>query len=412
MNQLPVMNVAVVGAGPAGTWAALKLARAGVSVTVFDPSHPREKPCGGGVTGRAVELILDELGAWPVPVIPVRAARFERAMASPAESAPVRQGHAAVVRLLDRGLSASSSLLVASRAVFDRALLEAAIGRGATFIAERVIDVECDANGALIRTRSASYRADFVLGADGTNSLVRRRMATPFTRHQISIGAGYFVHGVSSHEIAIRWVSNPPGYLWSFPRPDHLAVGMCAQSNDAHDVGDLRRQAAGWIAAADLAREPVRRQPYAWPIPSLNVEDFSNLALAADRWMLLGDAAGLVDPLTREGIYYALQSAEMAAAVIAGGERSPAAAYRARVAASLIPELRRAAALKRGFFSAGFSPLVVQALSQSAAIRSVMRDLIGGRQPYIGLRRRLLATWRFDLALEVLRRGWTFARAH
>jgi len=341
----------------------------------------------------------------------VREARFERAMASPAESAPARDGHAAVVRLIDRGLSTDSSLLVASRAAFDRALLEAAVGAGATLIAERVIDVDCGANGALIRTRSAGYRADFLLGADGANSLVRRRVATPFTRHQISIGAGYFVHGASSQEIAIRWASNPPGYLWSFPRPDHLAVGICAQSNDAPNVGDLHRHAADWIAAADLARGPVRREPYSWPIPSLNVADFSDLALAADRWMLLGDAAGLVDPLTREGIYYALLSADMAAAAIAGGEQSPAAAYRARVAACIVPELRRAAALKRGFFSAGFSPLVVQALSQSAAIRSVMSDLIGGRQSYIGLRRRLLATWRFDLALGVLRRGWTFAHA-
>lgn len=405
------MNVAVVGAGPAGAWAALKLARAGARVTVFDPSHPREKPCGGGLTGRAVELIVDELGAWPMPVVSVREARFERAMASPAEPALAREGHAAAVRLIDRGLSTESSLLVASRAAFDRALLDAAVGAGATLIAERVIDVDCGASGALVRTRSADHRADFLLGADGATSLVRRRVATAFARHQISIGAGYFVHGASSHEIAVRWVSNPPGYLWSFPRPDHLAVGICAQSDGAPNVGHLRRHAADWIAAADLARGPVRCEPYSWPIPSLNGADFSDLVLAADRWMLLGDAAGLVDPLTREGIYYALLSAEMAAAAIAGGEWSPAAAYRARVAAVIVPELRRAAALKGGFFSAGFSPLVVQALSESAAIRSVMSDVIGGRQSYIGLRRRLLATWRFDLAFKVLRRGWTFAHA-
>jgi geranylgeranyl reductase family protein len=405
------MNVAVVGAGPAGAWAALKLARAGASVTVFDPSHPREKPCGGGLTGRAVELIVDELGAWPMPVVCIREARFERAMASPAEPARAAAGHAATVRLIDRGLSTDSSLLVASRAALDRALLDAAVGAGATLIEERVIDVDCGASGALVRTRSADHRADFLLGADGANSLVRRRVATAFARHQISFAAGYFVHGASSHEIAIRWVSNPPGYLWSFPRPDHLAVGICAPSDTAPNVGHLRRHAADWIAAADLAREPVRCEPYSWPIPSLNDADFSDLVLAADRWMLLGDAAGLVDPLTREGIYYALLSAEMAAAAIAGGERSPAAAYRARVAAVIVPELRRAVALKRGFFSAGFSRLVVQALSESAAIRSVMSDLIGGRQSYIGLRRRLLATWRFDLAFKVLRRGWTFAHA-
>jgi flavin-dependent dehydrogenase len=234
---------------------------------------------------------------------------------------------------------------------------------------------------------------------------VRRRVAAAFTRRQISIGCGYFVHGASSREIAIRWVADPPGYLWSFPRPDHLAIGICAQSTDEPSAGRLRQHAAGWIVAADLARAPIRLESYSWPIPTLAAEDFDRLPLAADRWLLLGDAAGLVDPLTREGIYYALLSAELAAAAIAG-ERAPAAAYRARLEQAVIPELRRAAQLKRRFFGAAFSRLVVRALRESGAIRGVMSDLIAGRQPYIGLRRRLLGTGRLGLALRVIKQGW------
>ncbi|MBI3262667.1 MAG: hypothetical protein HYZ58_05895, partial [Acidobacteria bacterium] len=161
---------------------------------------------------------------------------------------------------------------------------------------------------ASIRTRQRTCRAELVLGADGATSLVRRRVASAFTRRQISIGTGYFVHGASSREIAIRWVADPPGYLWSFPRPDHLAVGMCAQLTDEPRVDRLRQHATDWIAAADLRRGPVRLEPYSWPIPTLAPGDFDELPLASDRWMLLGDAAGLVDPLTREGIYYALLS--------------------------------------------------------------------------------------------------------
>jgi flavin-dependent dehydrogenase len=118
--------------------------------------------------------------------------------------------------------------------------------------------------------------------------------------------------------------------------------------------------------------------------------------------MLVGDAAGLVDPLTREGIFYALLSGEMAARSIAGGGNDPTRWYRAQVNDTIVPELRRAAALKGGFFGARFSRLMVRALAESAAIRAVMVDLVGGRQPYIGLRRRLLKTNELGLALAYI----------
>jgi flavin-dependent dehydrogenase len=120
---------------------------------------------------------------------------------------------------------------------------------------------------------------------------------------------------------------------------------------------------------------------------------------------LLGDAAGLVDPLTREGIFYALLSGEMAARSITQTAGDPARSYRSQLTDIIVPELRRAAALKGAFFNAGFSRLVVQALAQSASIRAVMVDLVGGRQPYIGLRRRLLRTWELGLAVRAVR-GW------
>ncbi len=124
--------------------------------------------------------------------------------------------------------------------------------------------------------------------------------------------------------------------------------------------------------------------------------------VAGPRWLLLGDAAGLVDPLTREGIFYALLSGEMAARSITEAAGNPGRSYRAQLTDSIVPELRRAAALKGAFFNAGFSRLVVQALAQSVAIRAVMVDLVGGRQPYIGLRRRLLSTWEPAWALRAL----------
>jgi geranylgeranyl reductase family protein len=405
MGAVACPDVAIVGAGPAGAWAAVHLARAGAHVTLFDHSHPREKPCGGGLTGRAVALIAQELGNLPVPMVAARDARFERAMASTAIPAREREGNAVSVPLIDRGTCPDSSLLISSRAALDQALVDAAIERGARLVPERVLDVVSSTDGVTIRTHAGTHRAGMVCGADGANSLVRRRFATPFSRPQLSVGTGYFVRGTSSRDLVIRWVSNPPGYLWSFPRADHLAVGVCAQGDSLTGVESLQRAAADWMAAAHLADPACRCDRYSWPIPSLRVRDFEDLPVAGPRWLLVGDAAGLVDPLTREGIFYALLSGEMAARSITQAAGDPARSYRSQLTDTIVPELRRAAALKGAFFNAGFSRLVVQALAESAAIRAVMVDLVGGRQPYIGLRRRLLGTWEFGLAVRAVRGG-------
>src|SRR5436309_164471 len=69
-------DIAIVGAGPAGAWAAYTLARRGARVTIFDPSHPREKPCGGGVTGRALALVAGAIAETSMPASTIRRARF------------------------------------------------------------------------------------------------------------------------------------------------------------------------------------------------------------------------------------------------------------------------------------------------------------------------------------------------
>src|SRR5688500_9616290 len=124
-----VMRFAIFGAGPAGAMAAVRLARAGASVTLFDPSHPREKPCGGGLTGRALALVSDIIDIASLPVVVARSATVEGVEAS------------ARVPLVDNGPTAGSSLLIVSRAVFDHALLDAAITAGAAFRPEKVLDV-------------------------------------------------------------------------------------------------------------------------------------------------------------------------------------------------------------------------------------------------------------------------------
>ena len=380
------MRIGIVGAGPAGAMAAVRLARAGASVTLFDPSHPREKPCGGGLTGRALSLVSDVIDIRSLPAVVVKSATVE---------GPERTAR---VALIDRGATPGSSLLVLSRAVFDRALVEAAAGAGARGVAEKAVDVSPRRARMIVRTDRGEYEVDQVLGADGANSLVRKKLARPFARAELSVAAGFFVHGSTASSIAVKTTYEQPGYLWSFPRPDHLAVGICAAAAHHATSRDLRAQSAVWIERHGLHRH-TRLTPYAWPIPSIGYQPRRAVTLGGTGWMLLGDAAGLVDPLTREGIYYALLSGQWAAdALVATAGPRAASRYADKVLGDIQPELARGARLSRLFFTPAFSALLVGALEESEGIRDVFVDLVGGLQPYCGLRRRLVATRQWALA--------------
>ena len=397
-------DVAIVGAGPAGARAACVLARRGARVTIFDGSHPREKPCGGGVTGRALALVADAVDPSTFPRTEIRSARFTRLRGSAAAA-----GQAAAARPARAPLDSASqasvpldagALVVASRASFDAAMLAAAERAGARLVRSRVAALSvADAGVSLTTADGASHAASYVIGADGANSLVRRRVAAPFRRDQLSIATGFFAHGVTSDEIVIELTADPPGYIWSFPRPGHLAIGICAQADAGIGAGTLRAQTKDWIAATGIA-EGATLEPYSWPIPSLSARDFDTLTLTGPRWALTGDAAGLVDPITREGIFFAIASGQWIADALIADD--PAPAYTARVRDEAVSELARAARLKSRFFRPAFTGLMMRALTESAAIRAVMADLVAGRQSYATLKWRLLKTFELGLACRML----------
>jgi flavin-dependent dehydrogenase len=295
--------------------------------------------------------------------------------------------------------NSSTVLVVASRTSFDGHLVRAACAAGAMLVPARATAVEATRTGFSILTRDGGrYHTAHLIGADGANSLVRRSTLRPFTRGQLSIATGFFARAASAEEIVIEFVADPPGYIWSFPRPDHLAIGICAPADDGATSASLRERAARWMDANGVVA--TARQAYAWPIPSLSASDLTTLPVAGDRWSLVGDAAGLVDPITREGIFFALQSA--AAAADAAGSSNPARAYTERVRDEIASELARAARLRNLFFQPRFTRLLVDALQRSAAIRDVMASLIAGTQSYRTLKWRLARTLEAGLALRAL----------
>jgi geranylgeranyl reductase family protein len=378
------VDVAIVGAGPAGSRAAFCLARAGARVALIDGSHPREKPCGGGVTGRALALVADAVDAARLPSRRIHAARFVDASGGRSITVPL----------------GGDALVVASRAEFDGLLLDAARRAGAQFVAARALDVLRSPHGFVVDAGPLRITARRLIGADGANSLVRRRLAHPFARADLSIATGYFAHGAASDDIVVELAADPPGYLWSFPRPGHLAVGICAQADAGATASDLRSRTASWIDRLALA-DGARLEPYSWPIPSLSAAGFQSLTVAGPEWFLAGDAAGLVDPITREGIYFALRSGELAAqAALSPGASH--ARYREQVHDEMAADLAIAARYKAGFFRPRFARLLIDALTESAGVRAVMADLVAGRRPYSSLKWSLAGTFEVGLAWRLL----------
>jgi geranylgeranyl reductase family protein len=383
------VDVAIVGAGPAGAWTAYLLTRGGARVALIDPSHPREKPCGGGITGRALGLVAPAIAATRLAAVAVRSARFVHPRARRSTQVSLDSGD-------------SPALVVTSRTAFDGALLSAARAAGAEVVCDRVAALTDRSPGFDLQLQSGTIvRAGFLIAADGANSPMRRQLIAPFTRAQLSVATGFFVHGVTSDEIVIELVDDPPGYLWSFPRPDHLAVGICGQVDRGVSVAALRARAARWIERT-LSARGARMQPYSWPIPSLGSADLESLPVAGPNWLLVGDAAGLVDPITREGIFFALESARYAAAALSSGAEAPDREYTRRLAGDLLPELVHAARFKARFFGPRFTGLLMDALSASEPVRRVMADLVAGRQAYRGLKWRLARTFEARLAWKLL----------
>jgi flavin-dependent dehydrogenase len=199
------MNVAVVGAGPGGSQLARRLAEGGARVTLFDASHPREKPCGGGLTGKALRALPGEPAADPLPVRPVDSCLFEAG-----------DGAAALV-------SMEEPIGVASRRALDAWLLRRATEAGARHVAERVASVSA---GEVRTTTGRAEPFDVVVGADGATSLVRRTFLGPLPKERLMMAAGFFTRGTSP--MLVRFTPPLAGYLWLFPRPDHVGIGICA----------------------------------------------------------------------------------------------------------------------------------------------------------------------------------------
>ncbi len=282
----------VVGAGPAGSTAAFRLSRAGARVLLLDRARfPRDKPCGGGLTYRAVRQL-------PVPVDAVVEDVVER----------VELGFRYGKRFERR--SDAPLVLMTQRRRLDSHLAEQAAAAGADFRdGVRATALELEDNGATVRFDGAAASAPVVIGADGVNGLTARALGLLDTRRHGVALEGNVRYGQDEARFRGRALLDlgtvPGGYAWAFPKGDHVNVGVGGwQSEGPRLRGYLERACAGYGLSHERLRE---LRGYRLPMRGPGERPVRGCALA------VGDAAGLIDPFSGDGIYEALVSARLAA---------------------------------------------------------------------------------------------------
>jgi flavin-dependent dehydrogenase len=186
----------------------------------------------------------------------------------------------------------------------------------------------------------------------------------------------------------IYFVPEFEGYIWSFPRPNHISYGMITRSNPGW-TSRAKTLLSNYIIA-DLGSFVVEHAEfYSAPVPCLGPRSWKNNQIAGERWALVGDAAGLVDPITGEGIYYAFRSAQILAETI---ERT--SEYTTTVGMEMGRELARAARMYKRFYrgrflGADFRKRTVQLSRRSPTLQAILGNLILGNQSYLTLKKKL-----------------------
>jgi flavin-dependent dehydrogenase len=360
-------NISIVGGGPAGSLCGERLARAGFQVTIFDERLAWEKPCGGGLTHKAIEaypFLLDS----PQPKKLIRTAELISS-----------RGHRARFDM-------SHPIVIYSRKVLNGLLLDRAVAAGCAAICSRVTKVNTEGPQVRLTAAGEERVSDFVvLAAGARNQLLPE--TTALGSRDLEVTLGYFVP-TEEDIIKVKFLKQFEGYLWSFPRADHLSVGICAKMGQS-STPQLRRHLDDFIREENLSLDGARF--YSHVLPSPEAKTLRGRRIMGKNWAMAGDAAACVDPITGEGLFYAMRSGDLLAQAIVEGKPQ---AYPERLRSAFSADLEFAASIARKLFLGTFlgdaiTTRMVQFLKHSPAFGDLVRDVFSGSQDYRSLKRRL-----------------------
>ncbi len=350
-------DVIIVGAGPAGSWLGFRLAQAGIeSVILEKEKFPRYKACGGGLSQKTIEFLPFS---------------FDKIAEPQMAGAWISYGHRQV--LVNRFGPAGAMVM---RDTFDAFLIERYLSAGGQcFDGQRVSSVEETSDGIRATAGSEIWHGKILVGADGTYSFVRRACA--FEPHRdllFALAAEMKVtDGVRSalgDYACFDLDAIPYGYGWIFPKRNHFSIGVFTSDHRFR----LREQLKRFCRSHPLLRggEIFRMRGSALPVGG-----YPRL-VQRDHVLLVGDAAGMVEPFLGEGIYNALLSADLAADAIIDhlNQNKTLSVYPERLNRMIDANIVRARRLAKVFY--GHLPWTFPLLVQNRVIaRAFAREVIG-----------------------------------
>jgi len=360
-------DVAVVGGGPAGATAALKLATAGATVILLEKEHiPRYKTCGGGVVYRARSLIGVDIS-----------------------NAVERELYVARMGLLsgDAHFEARRSkplISMTMRATLDHVLMLAAERAGASLqLHTEVRSLFFSRDGVNVQTANGAVTATFIIGADGANSTVAKcagwkesRVLIPAIEAELYLPDQQFA--ALSGKARFDFDIPRRGYAWVFPKRDHLSLGVLSVT------GRNVRLKAALAQYCDVigVKRVLKEERHGFVIPVAPRRD----GFARNRVLLVGDAAGFADPVTAEGISYAVQSGQLAADALMKAKfdvKRVSECYETMVREAIAPELKAARLLAKVLY--GSSSLRTWAFGRyGSTLTEAVADIFMGERTYHG----------------------------
>lgn len=373
-------EVIVVGAGIAGARVARLLAEQGKAVKLFDYRAPWEKPCGGGLTPDVFHEFAD-----------LYALRGNM------------KNHTMMRIVFPSGRRASITLpepiSIIGREDLGKMLIRDAEAAGAEFIREKVMSVEYDGCWR-VTAGGSEYTADLLVGAEGVNGVVRRATAGKFDRNDLCITYSKLIPGECPMSIVIRFFKGHEGYAWIFPRKNSTSVGLAMEGGGAKrdELVSVLTEFVNDEYRRNGLDPPDMSRPTAWLLPTIRRETFDKMRVCGDYWALVGDSAGSVDPVTGEGMFFALSTAELLAEAVKEGDLS---AYEEKYREMAEVTIAKVAKVKDVFYHPRTLRLIGIGLEYSPKARKLARDLICRYQPYDTLRRRVYKEWP-RYAFEVL----------
>lgn len=360
-------DVIVAGAGPGGSTAAYDLAQAGADVLLLDRADfPRDKPCGGGVLTSAIKMLPYSLDPVTEQTITSFRIRYKRSWEFE------HRYHAPLA-------------IMTQRSRLDAYMVEQAVALGADFRDGSPIR---SIDGSSVTLASGDvHQAEVLIAADGANGIVRRALGLPRLRGAVALEgnasrADSAAAGRWKNAVGLELGTMPGGYGWVFPKADHCNVGLggfpAAAPSLRSELGDY----AGCESfdAAGLTELRGHHLPLRDP----------DSTLVSGAVAFIGDAAGLVDPLSGEGIGNAIRSAQLAAEATLGylsGDAVDLSAYQRSIDVEIEPELRVARQLQALFQQCPWP--YVQLLRRSDRFWTAFCRIVRGESSYTSFQNRL-----------------------